>query len=115
MGILSQLFGSQSAKTEVVDVAEAHRRQKAGAVLIDVREPDEWRAGHAPRATLVPLGKLPARLAELPRDREILLICRSGNRSGQAQRWLRQQGFGNTFNVVGGMNDWQRADLPVER
>ena len=115
MGILNQLFGGHPAGAAALDVAEAWRRQQAGSLLVDLHEPDEWRGGHAAGATLIPLGSLSARLAELPCDREILLICRSGNRSGQAQRWLRQQGYDGALNVAGGMAAWQQAGLPVER
>src|SRR5688572_9437257 len=110
MSLLSRLFGSPSpspvAAPAVVDVHEARRRQAAGAVLVDVREPAEWRTGHAPNATLIPLGTLTQRLAEIPRGRDVLLICRSGNRSGTAQRQLLQLGYQQVFNVTGGMNAW---------
>jgi rhodanese-related sulfurtransferase len=115
MGFFSRLFGGNSATADAVDVREAQRRQTAGALLVDVRNPDEWQAGHAPQAALIPLGALPNRLAEVPRDREVLLICRSGNRSGQAQRVLLQQGFTRVLNVSGGMNAWTSAGLPVQR
>ena len=97
-----------------VDVAEARRRHQAGAVLVDVREPEEWRRGHAPGATHIPLGALGGRIGELPRDRDVLLICRSGSRSGTAQRALRRQGYDRALNVDGGMTAWARAGLPME-
>jgi rhodanese-related sulfurtransferase len=117
MSLLSRLLGaSESGATPpTVDVREASRRQVAGALLIDVRQPEEWNAGHAPNATLIPLGSLSARLADIPRDREVLLICRSGNRSGTAQRQLLQLGYEQVLNVSGGMNAWAGAGLPVER
>jgi rhodanese-related sulfurtransferase len=98
-----------------VDAREAERRQQAGALLIDVREPGEWASGHAPAATLIPLGQLGARLADIPREREVLLICRSGNRSGMAQQMLARQGYDKALNVTGGMLAWAQAGLPVER
>jgi rhodanese-related sulfurtransferase len=117
MSLLSSLFGAPGATSapQAVDVQEASRRQAAGALLIDVRQPDEWNAGHAPNARLIPLGSLASRLAEVPRDREVVLICRSGNRSGLAQRQLLQLGYEQVFNVSGGMHAWARAGLPVER
>jgi rhodanese-related sulfurtransferase len=99
----------------VVDVHEASRRQAAGALLVDVRDPEEWQQGHAPNAKLIPLGSLGNRLHEVPRDREVLLICRSGNRSGTAQRQLLRFGYERISNVSGGMNAWTGAGLPVER
>jgi rhodanese-related sulfurtransferase len=113
MNILTRLIGTASDPSNEIDVVEAQRRQtQGGALLIDVRELDEWQQGHAPGSRLVPLGRL---MAELPRDRELLLICRSGNRSGQAQRRLAAQGYQNAFNVAGGMIAWERAGLPVAR
>jgi rhodanese-related sulfurtransferase len=117
MSLLSRLFGASDAVStpQVVDVHEASRRQAAGALLVDVRQPEEWRQGHAPKAKLIPLGSLGDRLSELPREREVLLICRSGNRSGTAQRQLLRLGFDRVVNVSGGMNAWTNAGLPVER
>jgi rhodanese-related sulfurtransferase len=117
MSLLSRLFGApESASVPlVVDVREASRRQAAGALLVDVRQPDEWKTGHAPDAKLIPLGSLGHRVAEVPRDREVLLICRSGNRSGTAQRKLLQLGYEHVYNVAGGMNAWAGAGLPVQR
>lgn len=85
------------------------------AVVIDVREQNEWDAGHAPGAIHIPLGELPARLGELPEADErnpLPIICRSGNRSGRAVQWLNQQGF-DTANVEGGMKQWAYAGKPV--
>ena len=83
------------------------------APLLDVREPDEWRAGHASGATHIPMRDVPARPAELAHVAEaaggtLPVICRSGNRSGQVVAWLTQQGYDVT-NVVGGMQAWERA------
>jgi rhodanese-related sulfurtransferase len=124
MSLFSRLFGTTtepssaaaaSATPTVVDVHEASRRQAAGALLIDVREQSEWNQGHAPGATLIPLGSVANRLTDIPRDRDVLLICRSGNRSGAAQRQLQQLGYQRVFNVTGGMNAWANAGLPVLR
>lgn len=119
MSLFSRFFGasqsSSSSSPQAIDVQEASRRQAAGALLIDVREPAEWRQGHAPKAKLIPLGSLGSRLSEIPREREVLLICRSGNRSGTAQRQLLQQGYEQVLNVSGGMNAWTGAGLPVQR
>jgi rhodanese-related sulfurtransferase len=98
-----------------VTPAEARARAQTGALLLDVREPAEWRTGHAPGAIHLPLGQLGARLAELPPDREIIAVCRSGSRSGIAAAQLRRAGFTQVRNMAGGMNAWARAGLPVER
>lgn len=80
------------------------------AVLLDVREQDEWDAGHAPGAVHIPLGDLPQRLEELPdTDAGTLAVtCRSGGRSSRAVAWLTQQGF-DVANLDGGMKAWQAA------
>lgn len=76
-----------------------------GAVLFDVREPDEYVAGHVAGAILVPLGEVPARVAEFPSEGDVHLICRSGARSGQAAEFLRGQGIA-AINVIGGTMGW---------
>ena len=83
-----------------------------GAVLLDVREPHEWRAGHAPKARHIPLDQLPERLSEVPRGRTVVTVCRSGMRSRQAAKLLASQGR-QVANLTGGMHAWARAGLPV--
>jgi rhodanese-related sulfurtransferase len=79
------------------------------AVLLDVREPDEWQAGHAPGAVHVPLADVPSRLGDLPEVAgQLPVVCRSGGRSGRAVEWLAQQGF-EVANVDGGMRAWDGA------
>jgi rhodanese-related sulfurtransferase len=85
---------------------------QAGQVLLDVREDDEWAAGHAPDAVHVALGRL--RPDALPSARQLLLICRSGGRSAQATEVLRRAGY-DAINVAGGMTAWAAAGLPVVR
>jgi len=97
-----------------VSVAEAATLRNAGAFVLDVREPDEWAAGHIPGATLIPLGELSARLVEVPADRTTVVICRSGNRSAQGRDILRAAGYAAVTSVSGGMTDWVAAGLPVE-
>ena len=76
-----------------------------GAAIIDVREDDEWEAGHIEGAIHVPLGELPTRLDDLPLDDDMYVICRTGGRSNRAVAWLNQNGF-DAFDVVGGMGSW---------
>lgn len=84
----------------------------ADAVLLDVREPDEWAAGHVQGATHVPLADVPDRLAELPGADPLYVVCRSGQRSGRAVQWLQQQGIASV-NVTGGMQAWAAAGKPM--
>jgi rhodanese-related sulfurtransferase len=111
----NRISSNSSQQARAVDVHEALRRQVAGALLVDVRELDEWAAGHAGGACHLPLGQLGARQHELPRDREILLICRSGRRSTQAAGVLLHAGHSPVTNVIGGMQAWARAGLPTGR
>ncbi len=84
----------------------------AGVFLLDVREADEWPAGHAPDAVHVRLGDLGARAGDLPRDREVYVICRSGARSAYAAQTLAGGGF-STVNVADGMTGWAVAGRPM--
>lgn len=79
--------------------------------VLDVREPDEWAAGHVEGALHVPLGTLPERVHELPEGR-ILVVCKVGGRSAQAAMWLGQQGH-EAINLDGGMLEWQAAGRPM--
>jgi rhodanese-related sulfurtransferase len=79
------------------------------AFLLDVREPDEWEAGHAPNAHHVPMMEIPARIAELPTDAEVVVVCRSGGRSGQVVSYLIGNGWDNVRNLDGGMHSWAAA------
>lgn len=83
------------------------------AYLLDVREPDEYTAGHAPGARLVPMMEIPARLADVPTDGDVVVVCRSGGRSGQVVSYLQANGWDNVRNLAGGMQDWARAGRPV--
>ena len=98
-----------------IDAATLDRvRQQPEVVVIDVREPDEYAEAHIPGTTLIPLGQVPERVAEIPRDKTLILTCRTGNRSGQAATWLRSQGYEDVHNLEGGILAWQKAGLPTE-
>ena len=81
-------------------------------VLVDVREPDEWVAGHAPGALHIPMGQLPDRVGELPQGADVVLVCHIGGRSGRATAWLNQQGFA-CRNLTGGMVGYAAAGRPA--
>jgi rhodanese-related sulfurtransferase len=97
-----------------IDPTAAAARWESGAVLLDVREPSEWNAGHVPGAEHIPLGELAARVDELPADTEILVICRSGNRSQQGRDILAAAGIERVTSVNGGVRAWRDAGLPYE-
>ncbi len=112
--IFKKLFAAPQQESATISVDETKRRLDAGeALLVDVREPDEWQADHVAGATHIPLGTIASRAATLPKDREVLLICRTGNRSAMAQERLAQAGFTNVTNVEGGITAWIEHDYPV--
>ena len=95
-----------------VGAEEAHQLVEDGALLLDVREADEWDAGHAPEATWIPISDLQARVGELARDRKIVAICRSGSRSHAVAGALIGVGY-DAVNVDGGMRAWAAEDFDV--
>ena len=100
------MFGPQVPSVTAAQVDD-------GAFLLDVREPDEWAAGHAPGAHHVPMMEVPARMAEVPTDAEVVVVCRSGGRSGQVTSWLMGNGWDNVRNLDGGMQSWATSGRDV--
>lgn len=82
------------------------------ALLLDVRERDEWTLGHAPTAVLIPMSELARRVEEIDTSRRVVCICRSGNRSARVTAFLVQQGY-DAVNMAGGMYAWASAGHPV--
>ena len=83
------------------------------AHLIDVREQNEWDAGHAARAQHLPASSLLEKLGELPEDGDLYIVCRTGGRSAQVSQWLNGNGY-DAINVRGGMDQWFESGLPIE-
>ena len=114
-----------AGEAKTIDVASLPRdvdvqttaalREQPDVMILDVREQDEWDAGHIPGAVFMPMGQVPNRLSEIPKDKTVIVQCRSGNRSSQVTDFLVQQGFTNVHNMAGGLNAWQSAGLPVEQ
>ena len=113
MGFLSNLFGPSVPNITVDELSEKLKFGKK-PLLLDVRQPDEFRAGHISGAKLVPLNELYRRMQELPKGREIICICDSGSRSRSASKSLAKEGY-TVFNVTGGMSAWRRAKLPIQK
>jgi rhodanese-related sulfurtransferase len=113
MNLFEMLFGKP---VSTIGATELNDRFKNGKrpLIIDVRQPDEYRTGHIIGAKLIPLNKLSNRMNELPKNREIVCVCASGNRSGSATRMLAKEGY-NAVNMQGGMMAWRRANLPVKK
>ncbi len=76
------------------------------ALIIDVREGSEYRGGHIPRAKHISLGQLLQRLREVPKDRTVVVVCRSGSRSSRAAELLTEAGYRHVYNMSGGMQRW---------
>ena len=97
-----------------VSPQQAQTRVKNGAMLIDVREQNEYADVHAQDARLMPLSEFADHYSELPKDAELIVICRSGARSAQAAQHLLDNGYSNVSNLKGGTMAWQEAGLPTE-
>ena len=95
-----------------VSVDEAHQLYEAGTFVLDVRTPEEWNEFHAPNTILIPLDELASRMDELPKDRPIVVVCRSGNRSQTGRDILLQAGF-NATSMNGGLNEWRSKGYAV--
>ena len=116
--LLWSIFGNRIRGIKEVDsIAALQLINHKNAIVLDVREEDEYKAGHVLNSTLIPLGKLKQRIGELEkyRDRSIVVVCRSGIRSATACVTLGKLGFTQAYNLAGGMNAWQKAKLPLEK
>lgn len=90
-----------------ISAAEAAKLDQNEWFFLDVREPEEWEQGHIPYAVLIPLGELPSRLSEVPKDKNVIVVCRSGNRSAVGRDQLLEAGFDSVTSMAGGMKEWQ--------
>lgn len=113
MSLFSQFFGPPIPQIEATE-AKTKLEAQPRPFLLDVREPEEYSAGHIAGATLIPLGQLAQRINELPRDREIICVCHSGSRSSSATRHLVSAGL-NAVNLHGGMIAWSYSKLPIKQ
>jgi rhodanese-related sulfurtransferase len=113
MDLLGMIFGKPLPLTSAVELNE---KLKAGRrpMVLDVRQREEFRSGHIAGAKLIPLNELGKRMQELPKEREIVCVCASGNRSSSATRALTGAGY-NAVNMKGGMSAWRRANLAVKK
>lgn len=84
-----------------------------GALLLDVREDDEWQAGHIEGAVHIPMSGLIQRVDEVPKDREVVVVCKVGARSAQVTAFLKQRGWDNVANLDGGVAAWAQAGRPL--
>lgn len=115
--LLWSFFGSRVSGINQINTLEATRLMNEEALLLDVREDNEWAVGHIPNARHIRLGELPNRLSELEKhkDKPIVVYCRSGHRSARACALLKKSGFANPNNLAGGIMAWEQANLPITR
>jgi rhodanese-related sulfurtransferase len=114
--LLASLLGMSSAFADVPAVSPqqaAQMQSEKKAVIIDVREKDEWNAAHIEGAIHIPLSEISNRVTELTKyqNQPVIMQCRSGARSAKAADILAKSGFTNVHNMDGGLNAWQKADL----
>lgn len=108
---------SESAAAEYpreINVRQAREKLSGGAFFLDVRESGEWDVMRVPGAVLIPLGQLPNRLNQIPRDKEIVIVCASGSRSRTALDIVRKAGFEKSSSMSGGVLLWRRVGYPLE-
>jgi phage shock protein E len=109
----ANVSSSSPALPDTLSVTETAAKRDVGAFILDVRTPDEWKQVHIPGANLIPLDQLPNRVSEVPKDKEVVVVCHSGNRSKQGRDILKQAGYTQVTSMAGGMNAWQAANLPT--
>jgi rhodanese-related sulfurtransferase len=112
--IVIQVVNSQAGQYPAeISVTQAAEKLNQGAFILDVRQPEEWTQFHISGATLIPLGELPNRLNEVPKDKEIIVVCRTGHRSAQGRDILKNAGFTKVTSMAGGVTQWQTQGLPT--
>jgi rhodanese-related sulfurtransferase len=113
VGLTSRGTTESSGYPREISVEEAVVKRDSGAFILDVRQPEEWNEFHVPDSTLIPLGELASRVDELPKDQEIVIVCRSGNRSAQGRDILLDAGFTQVTSMAGGLTQWRAAGYPT--
>lgn len=106
---------AQAATVTPAAVAEQIRDPQTAPLLLDVRTPQEFGEGHVPGAVNIPVQELESRLAQVPKDREVVVYCEVGGRARRAGALLRERGYGKVSEMEGSMSAWREARLPVEK
>jgi rhodanese-related sulfurtransferase len=108
------LLGPKSSLPNKISPAQAYQKYQQGAFFLDVRSQAEWDQMHIAKSTLIPLDELQSRLGELPRDRDIVVVCLSGHRSEEGMNILQEAGFSRAACMTGGLTAWKEAGYPLE-
>ncbi len=113
--LLWSFFGNRVSGITEVNTLEATRLMNDDALMLDVREDNEWAVGHIPNARHIRLGELSNQITAIEKfkDKPIVVYCRSGNRSARACAMLKKSGFSNASNLAGGITAWEQASLPI--
>jgi rhodanese-related sulfurtransferase len=111
--LVSRNTTTASSLPQEISVADTVAKQKSGAFILDVRQPDEWNAFHIAGSTLIPLDQLPSRLNELPKDQQIVVVCRTGHRSAEGRDILLNAGLTQVTSMAGGLTQWTAAGYPT--
>ena len=109
--VIAELGASPAPRQ--ISAAVAYSKFEAGTFILDVRTADEWNQGHIPGSVLIPLDQLADRLAEVPRNRDVVVVCRTGVRSAEGVATFQQAGFTRAVSMTGGMTAWQAAGYPT--
>jgi rhodanese-related sulfurtransferase len=110
--ILLVIFLSASGGDQIT-VAEAAAKRDQGAFILDVRTTEEWAEYHIPDSMLIPLDELEMRVSEVPRDQEVVVVCRTGNRSQEGRNILKHAGFTDVSSMAGGVQQWAAQGYPT--
>ncbi|SRR6266498_4860178 len=113
MNLLTAIFGKPVPSLNASELSEKLKNGKH-PLVIDVHQPEEYRSGHIAGAKLIPLGELNHKMQHLPKSREIICVCASGNRSHSATQTLLNAGY-DVYDMKGGMLSWRRAGFPVKK
>jgi len=118
MGFLSKIFGGGDAAFTNLDI-DTYKQEyvdaKKGHVLVDVRSKGEFSGGHLPKAINIPLNELSKRSGEIAKDKPVVVVCASGNRSRSGAKILSNAGFSNVLNLKGGTVQWAMRGLPIKK
>ena len=116
VGIVGAIFliGKGNSTSSRISISQALDEYNAGAFILDVRTSEEWNQAHIPGSILIPLDQLSGRLSEVPQDRDVVVVCRTGSRSLEGLEILLGAGFTRVASMTGGMVAWQAAGYPVE-
>jgi rhodanese-related sulfurtransferase len=114
VALVGILLLSKATLTFEITPAQAYSKYQQGIFFLDVRNQDEWDQFHISGSTLIPLDQLQNRLSELPREEDIIVVCRSGRRSQSGVTTLQQAGFSRVSSLSGGLQAWTTAGYPVQ-